>query len=97
MQRRNTIQSPGISKSKGFGLRTLKFLQIIDSFWILTSSLALGLRQLKGDKFWQDQVQRLMQETKNYKQLHFEQKQVINVPQNLNLSLGNERIGETEL
>jgi len=38
-----------------------------------------------------------MQETKNYKQLHFEQKQVINVPQNLNLSLGNERIGETEL
>ncbi|CAI2359403.1 unnamed protein product [Moneuplotes crassus] len=27
------------------------------------------------DKFWQDQVHRLMQETKNYKQLHFSQKQ----------------------
>jgi chromosome segregation ATPase len=27
-----------------------------------------------SDDFWQNQVQRLMQETKNYKQLHFEQK-----------------------
>lgn len=35
-----------------------------------------GINKIRGmsDDFWQNQVQRLMQETKNYKQLHFEQK-----------------------
>jgi uncharacterized protein YifE (UPF0438 family) len=35
-----------------------------------------GFKNIQGisDDFWQKQVQRLMQETKNYKQLHFEQK-----------------------
>lgn len=36
-----------------------------------------AFKQVKGigDNFWQQQVHRLMKETKNYKQLHFQQKQ----------------------